>query len=1089
MVRIHTLCRLSLLAFIVGAGSQVQAQIKVEAESYASSHSGSSPIASENAGLSIGYFDERGETLTYSVTVPEAGYYEFSLKYLAGASGAIELEVPSGAKASLNHAFLSADKWWETPMNNWLASPYANSPLFYLEKGSQSLVFRNLGTGINLDYFEFAKTSLTNATITDIVVDPARVELMPGKSKLLSAFGTSAEGRIIASSISWSANAPEGLFAAGSSEGVEKVTVTVGGIQKDIMVKIAQPSKKRNYVVSEWGDLVINAPGGNDWAVRGSKNGKKTGFTGPSFFWSCSSPTWWTKETVDWLVDDWHIQIIRCPVSIAPGLYNGGEMEDVSGVYYTGNTWNDDNYLKNPEYARNMMDEMVAAAIENDIYVIIDFHDHYSNKLKSTALDFFDYFSKKWGAYPNVMYEIFNEPFDNSQLTDGNYADEVIKKIRSNDPDNIIILGSGRFSRNVGAASSIASQHHNVACTWHGYVYWNHQMDWQSSWGNGVPVVVTEWGRDGSNDGGIVQKCKDAGVINCPWSMFNKQTEGDENWSAFVEGSTKSSGWTDADLAPSGKWMRETMRGYGFIPPAKMDQDLITLTVGADQFVRMPSESATLSAIASTGYGTVQYSWKQVAGPSDANISSATLAQTTVTGLDLGKYQFKLTATNGVDIQERTVTVTVVPKNFSIPQNGDLIDNIKDNDIVSLWGGSWNVFDDHKDLGASIITSAELLPVNQAIKAAFTLDQGAWAYSPYCGVRLSIQENEVAYDLTACEKITYRYKGAAHDFRAEMDKITDGDFHKTSIDASTDWKTVTVNWSSLAQDPTWGTDVGAVDKSNINNFSWQVSAASGSGTIEIDDVTCVGAIGPVGGNMPPVVYAGEDVSVTSTSANLDGSQSFDIEGKPLNFVWSQIAGPSTATIASATLARAGVRNLQNGTYSFVLSANDGSLSNSDTVTINVSLTSSSITLTLTEGWNMVSINVVPPNASVAEVFPHARIVKSSNGFFNITQAPFLNSLRTIESGEAYLVKNTVNETITLTGHPATAPSTQLNPGWNLVGVPSVTGISVGDLPTQTQTVKDFDRYYFPSNATGDLDQLTPGKGYYIRAESTCEIVW
>lgn len=321
----------------------------------------------------------------------------------------------------------------------------------------------------------------------------------------------------------------------------------------------------RNHVVSKWGNLIVNAPEGNNWAVRGSLNGEKAQFTGPSLFWSCSASNWWTKETINWLVDDWHIQVIRCPVSIAPGKYTGGTFKTYD-PQNTDSTWNRNNFLHNPDYTKALIDEVVSAAIENDIYIIIDFHDHYSEQLKSTAIEFFEYVSKKWGSYPNVLYEIFNEPFFDHQITDGNYCYDVINTIRTNDPDNIIILGSGRFSRNVSFANQIASQYTNVACTWHGYVEWEHQQDWQENWGNGIPVVVTEWGRDGENDGGIVSKCKNAGVIQCPWSIFNKQTDGDENWSALVAGCTKKANWTKKDLSASGKWMRKMMRNYGFKP-------------------------------------------------------------------------------------------------------------------------------------------------------------------------------------------------------------------------------------------------------------------------------------------------------------------------------------------------------------------------------------------------------------------------------------------------------------------------------------------------------------------------------------------
>ena len=101
---------------------------------------------------------------------------------------------------------------------------------------------------------------------------------------------------------------------------------------------------------------------------------------GPSWFWSCSAPQWWKAETVDYLVENWNIQLIRLPVSIAPG--------DNTWTNHDA-TWNTDNYLHSPEYTKALVDDMVRAAIENDIYVIIDFHEHYAQHWADLAIDFF----------------------------------------------------------------------------------------------------------------------------------------------------------------------------------------------------------------------------------------------------------------------------------------------------------------------------------------------------------------------------------------------------------------------------------------------------------------------------------------------------------------------------------------------------------------------------------------------------------------------------------------------------------------------------------------------------------------------------
>jgi hypothetical protein len=117
----------------------IQAQIKVEAENYSDAKSLKTEIILENNNTSVGYFDELGEKLTYEVSIPESGLYQFSFKYLAGKAGSLKIEDSEGASFIFEtEANLTSGNWWELPMNNWPAFPTEDGALFYFEKGTQT---------------------------------------------------------------------------------------------------------------------------------------------------------------------------------------------------------------------------------------------------------------------------------------------------------------------------------------------------------------------------------------------------------------------------------------------------------------------------------------------------------------------------------------------------------------------------------------------------------------------------------------------------------------------------------------------------------------------------------------------------------------------------------------------------------------------------------------------------------------------------------------------------------------------------------------------------------------------------------------
>lgn len=77
-----------------------------------------------------------------------------------------------------------------------------------------------------------------------------------------------------------------------------------------------------------------------------------------------------------------------------------------------------------------------------------------------------------------------------------------------------------------------------------------------------------------------------------------------------------------------------------------------------------------------------------------------------------------------------------------------------------------------------------------------------------------------------------------------------------------------------------------------------------------------------GGNQPPVADAGPDqIGVPAGTITLDGSGSYDPDGDPITFEWSQVAGPPVS-ISGMNQARATFTAAEGQTYSFRLTVRD-----------------------------------------------------------------------------------------------------------------------------------------------------------------------
>ena len=210
----------------------------------------------------------------------------------------------------------------------------------------------------------------------------------------------------------------------------------------------------------------------------------------------------------------------------------------------------------------------------------------------------------------------------------------------------------------------------------------------------------------------------------------------------------------------------------------------------------------------------------------------------------------------------------------------DYIDDLEDGDNYTFTGGEWYAYTDDGDLGASTITNGEGARGGYEVVFAgskagnstkyvagitgIKLSQGDNLYDPYVALGLSLNEKQTAYDLSACKQITYKYKGAAHNFKAEDTEVMDYGYHQIRKSASSTWTTVTIPWNMLTQEA-WPEPVDLSQK-RINKLTWEVKGNQPTlDYLYVDDVRCTG--------MAIALPASSSSSVRSSSSGTRSSSS------------------------------------------------------------------------------------------------------------------------------------------------------------------------------------------------------------------------
>jgi endoglucanase len=203
--------------------------------------------------------------------------------------------------------------------------------------------------------------------------------------------------------------------------------------------------------------------------------------------------------------DNWKVSVIRAAMGVDASV--GG-------------------YMVSPASLKQQVEAIIHNAIDLGVYVLVDWHTEQAVIEQDAAVAFFTEMATKYGAYPNVIWEPYNEPKGYAWSQIKPYHEAVVAAIRAVDPDNPIVLGTPNWSQRVdqAAADPVAGTNllyslHWYSCT-HGQMFRDYAV---TAIAQGIALFVTEFGATFS-DGGTGSHyfvCEDEANLWFTWMSQN----------------------------------------------------------------------------------------------------------------------------------------------------------------------------------------------------------------------------------------------------------------------------------------------------------------------------------------------------------------------------------------------------------------------------------------------------------------------------------------------------------------------------------------------------------------------------------------
>ncbi|HTE25984.1 PKD domain-containing protein [Flavitalea sp.] len=382
---------------------------------------------------------------------------------------------------------------------------------------------------------------------------------------------------------------------------------------------------------------------------------------------------------------------------------------------------------------------------------------------------------------------------------------------------------------------------------------------------------------------------------------------------------------------------------YEFELSAKDDQgmiatDLIKVTVtpppnkkpvafaGSDINITLPTNYVILRGSGTDEDGKIlSYSWRKISG-GGANIISASLPESEITGLQAGNYTFELTVTDNsmlTDTDEINITVNPASnKNPVANAEADFFINLPVSTITLNGSGT--------DQDGRIFSylwqklyggSAVILNPTEAVTAVNDLTAGTYAF----GLTVTDNSGAIGHDTVivtvnaAINKSPLANAGEDITVVAPLDKIqlTGSASDEDGIITMYSWKLRSLAKVNIVNVSASETEVEGLTE---GSHEFELIVTDDKGAMASDIVVITVLPKP---NEKPVANAGSNLNITFGSNNiiLDGSLSYDPDGTKISYSWTQISGRSLILLNANSVSPAIIFS-KPGTYELMLEVID-----------------------------------------------------------------------------------------------------------------------------------------------------------------------